>query len=236
MKKNKKLAIVGYHDGSAGQINSWINEQGDFKVEMFCVGETDNFSYPNPNLENKKKGVKNTSYPNKKKFEDRLFIDHKNWVDEIVNNKIKYVICLNPINTLRSNEIKLCKKKGLNLINIIHPSVKCMKNVNIESGIWINANSFIGYKSKISEGTIINSSCSIDHHNFIDKCVQIDPGVVTAGNVTIKKFSHIHTGATIINKIIIGENTQVSAGSVVFKNTKKNRLYFGNPAKSYLKK
>ena len=58
MKKNKKLAIVGYHDGSAGQINSWINEQGDFKVEMFCVGETDNFSYPNPNLENKKKGVK----------------------------------------------------------------------------------------------------------------------------------------------------------------------------------
>tara|TARA_B110000259_G_C14032877_1_gene407597 strand:+ start:4429 stop:5163 length:735 start_codon:yes stop_codon:yes gene_type:complete len=231
MKKKTNIALIGYHDGSAGQINSWINEQNDYEISLFCVGINNNFKYPDIEYENSKKNIKNTSFPENKSFQNKLFVDHDNWIDEIINKNIGNVICLNENNQLRHNEIQLCEQRNLNLINIIHPTVKIMKDVKIGSGVWINANSYIGYKCQIGNGVIINSSCSIDHHNLIENYSQIDPGVVTAGNVTIKKYAHVHTHATIVNKIIIEENVEISAGSVVFKNTKKNNLYIGNPAR-----
>ena len=49
-------------------------------------------------------------------------------------------------------------------------------------------------------GTIIDTGAQVNHHNVIKECVTIDPGVVTAGNVTIGRFTKVHTGTIIINR------------------------------------
>ena len=71
----------------------------------------------------------------------------------------------------------------------------------------------------------------IDHHNVIRDCVALDPGVITAGNVTIGEYSQIHTGAVIINRLRIGKNATVGAGAVVIKDVKDGAKMVGVPAR-----
>ena len=85
---------------------------------------------------------------------------------------------------------------------------------------------------EVGTGTILNTGTSIDHHCFIGECATIDPGVVLAGNVSIHKHAHIHTGATVINKITIGERAIVGASSVVIKDVPSDDKVVGNPARS----
>ena len=89
----------------------------------------------------------------------------------------------------------------------------------------------MGFKAEIEAGVLINTGVKIDHHNVLKSCCQLDPGVTTAGNVGILECAHIHTGATIINRIHIGENSVIGAGSVVVKNIPSNSLAYGIPAK-----
>ena len=58
-------------------------------------------------------------------------------------------------------------------------------------------------------------NAQIDHHNVIKECVTLDPRVVIAGNVTIGRYTQVHTGAIIINRKRIGENSILGAGTVI---------------------
>lgn len=50
---------------------------------------------------------------------------------------------------------------------------------------------------------------------------------------TLKKGSRIGANSTILPGIIIAEDSLIAAGSVVTKNTEKNKIYMGSPAKYY---
>ena len=226
----KKLAIIGFHDGSAGQIYSYLNLVENFDEVAFCVGEGD-FNYPDINKELKKRHNKKIEFPFNRKFYNVDFIDYSNWINYLIENNFKFAFCINPDNQLREKEIQICKEHSIELINIIHPSAIIMNDVEFGKNIWINAGAFIGYKSIIKDGVIINSSVNLDHHNVVGYMSQIDPGVTTAGYVSIGDFCHIHTASIIINKVTIGHNSEVGAGSLVLKNIEKNSLYYGNPAK-----
>ena len=69
------------------------------------------------------------------------------------------------------------------------------------------------------------------HHNILESCCQLDPASVTAGNVSIGECSHIHMGALIANRINIGANSIVGAGTVVLSDVSPNITVAGVPAK-----
>jgi acetyltransferase-like isoleucine patch superfamily enzyme len=88
-----------------------------------------------------------------------------------------------------------------------------------------------GYKAEIGSGTIINTGVQLDHHNIVEECCQVDPGVITAGNVVLRECCHLHTGSTIINRIRIGYNSIIGAGSVVIKDVPPNCTVVGVPGR-----
>ena len=225
----KKLAIVGYHDGFAGQIFSYLDELNDYKLECFCKG-SGSFKYVNISEELENRSNKKIEFPKNGKFYNIPFYDTDDWISDILNKKVKYAFCINPNNHIRFEDMKICTSNNIQLINIIHPSVIIMPQVKLGKNIWINANSFIGYKTLIKDGVIINSNVNIDHHNVIEELVQFDPRVTTAGFVNVGKYSHIHTGSTLINKISIGNNSEIGAGSLVLDDLEGNYLYYGSPA------
>ncbi|MBH44218.1 MAG: transferase [Gammaproteobacteria bacterium] len=107
----------------------------------------------------------------------------------------------------------------------INGSVKIGEGTIILSGSIINTGTLIG------KHCIINTKSSIDHDNKINDYVSTGPGVITGGNVTIGKCSHLGIRSTINQQINIGNDTVVGANSLCIKNCDSNSVYYGSPAK-----
>jgi sugar O-acyltransferase (sialic acid O-acetyltransferase NeuD family) len=230
MKQNNSVAIIGYHDGSVGQITEWYERTTGKHISCFVI-ESEDFVELNVEEENKKRICKTTDFPQKGKFKDRPIIHTSDWVTKLLEMNIHYVLCLDPNNKRRKQQIDLVRNSDLKLVSAIHPSVTILDKARISDGVWINAGSIIGYKAEVEAGVIINSGVQIDHHNVLQECCQVDPGVITAGNVVLGYRCHIHTGAVLINKVRIGEDTIVGAGAVVLKDLPSRCTAVGIPAK-----
>jgi len=228
--KSNSVAVLGFHDGSAGQIASWYEKVTN--CEIVCYVHESNMPIEiDIEAENKKRISQRTEFPTNNSFKGRPLIVTEDWADQLYRIGIRRILPLTPDNRTRYNQVKKCLMLGMELVSAIHPTVKILPEAVIDNGVWINAGSIIGYKAEIKTGTLINTGVQIDHHNVIETCCQLDPGVVTAGNVTLRECCHIHTGATIINRIEVGHDSIIGAGAVVINNIPPQSTAVGVPAK-----
>lgn len=225
-----KVAIAGFHEGNAGQVSEWFEDVTGMKIEcFFCEFE------PPPIINVKQQKLnrfsKRFAYPSEDKFKGKPMIWKKNWPLELKKRKVSHILPLISNNQERWGIIRKCKKLGFSLVSAIHPSAIISAGAKLEDGIWVNAKSFIGYKAELKSGSLVNTGAIIEHHNIVEECVQIDPAVVTVGNVALRARCHIHTGSIILNHVEIGADSIVGAGSLVMKSLPKKVLAFGSPAK-----
>lgn len=103
--------------------------------------------------------------------------------------------------------------------------VKINNGNNILPGVKISNGVSIGI------GNIIYYNTVITHDVKIADFVEISPSVNLLGSCEIKSFSHIGANATILPKVIIGENVTIGAGAVVTKDIADNAVAVGVPAR-----
>ena len=118
-----------------------------------------------------------------------------------------------------------------NFVNAIHPSVIIGNTTEMGVGIVAMAGCIFNPKAKIGNFTFFATGAQIEHDNTIHDFASISAGSITGGYVTLGKFSAITLGVTILDRIEIGENTVVGAGSLIIKSIPNNVLAYGNPAK-----
>jgi len=224
------VAVLGFHEGNAGQTETWFEEATGYHIACFVHEAADPLEI-DVEAENKKRVSQRMEYPTRDSFKDRPLIVASNWIDQLDSLGIRKVLPLTSSNKDRFHQIKACLKRGFELVSAIHPTVTILSGAIIEPGVWINAGSIIGYKAEIEAGAMINTGVQIDHHNVLKRCCSVDPGVVTAGNVTLRERCYVHTGATIINRIQIGEDAIIGAGAVVIKNAPPQCTAVGVPAR-----
>lgn len=116
-------------------------------------------------------------------------------------------------------------------VNAIHPSVVIGNTTELGYGIVAMAGCIFNPKAKIGNFTFFATGAQVEHDNIIHDFASISAGSITGGYVTIGKFSAITLGVTVLDRIEIGENTVVGAGSLVIKSLPDNVLAYGNPAK-----
>jgi len=231
--KKIPIAISTFHDGSAGQISEWLESVSDFTIA--CYFTTQPYQKIDPILENTKRVSRKMEYPTRSSYRSKPLYWGKDWVQKIKKHAVKAVLPLDPDNRSRWATIQRCHKNGFALASAIHPSAIILPKTTIANGVWIHAKALIGFKTDISEGTIINSGSIIEHHNVLKSCAQIDPGVITTGGCTVLERGHVHTGAILINRVVIGQDARVGACSLVRRNVPSSSIVVGIPAKELKK-
>lgn len=118
-----------------------------------------------------------------------------------------------------------------NFVNAIHPSVIIGNNVVLGVGIVAMAGCIFNPKSSIGDFTFFATGAQVEHDCTICDFASISAGSITGGYVKIGKYSAITLGVTVIDRIEIGENSVVGAGSLVVKSIPDNVLAYGNPVR-----
>ncbi len=226
--QNNSVAIVGWHDGAAGQIHSWLEKGGDYRIACFINPADAPLNIDSSKIQ---RDARQFSYPTDNSFKDKLLVNSADWVAVLVGIKIKNVLITTDDPRQRFEQINLARKNGLKLINAIHPTALIMEDAILHDNIILYPRAYVGYRAELFPGVIVNGSAHLDHHNVIRECATIDPGVVCAGNVTVGAFTRVHTGATIINRIRIGKRSVLGAGTVIINDVPDNVTVVGVPGK-----
>mgnify|MGYP006073857399 CR=1 FL=1 len=129
-----------------------------------------------------------------------------------------------------SQQILLLQPK-FKWFNAIHPSVIIGNNVVFGTGVVAMAGCIFNPKTKIGNFTFFATGAQIDHDCTIDDFASVSAGSITGGHVFLGKFSAITLGVTVSDRLKIGENTVVGAGSLVLKDLPDNVLVYGVPCK-----
>lgn len=120
---------------------------------------------------------------------------------------------------------------NFNFVNAIHPSVIIGNDVKIGVGVVAMAGVIINPKATIGDFTFFATGAQIEHDCIIENFSSVSAGSVTGGHVKLGKFSAITLNVTILDRVTIGENTVVGAGSLVLKDLPDNVLVYGNPCR-----
>jgi len=226
--QENSVAIVGWEEGTAGQIHSWLEKAGIYHIACFI-----NPSNSGLNIDPRKiqRDARLFSYPTQNRFKDKPLINASHWADIIKEYGIDTILVTTDDSHQRFEQIRYAWEKGFELINAIHPTALILEDATIKENVILHAGAFVGYRAEVFPGTIIDSGSQIDHHCVLRNCVTIDPGVVMAGNVTVADFSTVHTGSVIKNRIRIGSNSIIGAGSVIIRDVPDNVTVAGVPGR-----
>ena len=113
---------------------------------------------------------------------------------------------------------------------IAKSSIVSTSNI-LSNAVFIDHHCVLSAQTSVGFGVTIKRGSKIGHHNTIGDFTDINPGVVTSGNVNIGRGCEIGSGAILSNNVTIGENTFIGMGSVVTKDIPANSIAYGNPCK-----
>ena len=228
-RKKQRIAIFGFSDTLVGRVLELINESTLYEVCLFI--SVNQLPVLNEEYEHSVRPHARTEFTkNRKIFGKPVFVGEQ-YIKKIKSLNIKACLVLVDDQLLRESIFDELNKNQIKLLSYIDSSTKFGGQNILGDGIVIFPNCYIGYKTDIHNGTIIQTNCTIEHHSTVGNFVNVLPGVVTGGFVAIKDLAQINMAVKISNRITIGSETIIGAGSLVLDDCKPKSLYYGHPAK-----
>ncbi len=117
--------------------------------------------------------------------------------------------------TLRLGVYEKLKNAGYRCVSVIHPRAFVEPTAVLADGCQVFFNAYIGSDVAVGFGSIINTGAIISHDCRLYDYVNISPGAILAGAVTIQKRVLVGMGATINLGVNIGEDARIGNSAVV---------------------
>jgi acetyltransferase EpsM len=99
--------------------------------------------------------------------------------------------------------------------NLIHPTAWVEPGAKLFAGVQVFPHAYIGSEAQIGLGAIINTAAVISHDCVLQEYVNIAPGAVLAGNVSIGEGTLIGMGVTINLNVQVGQGAKIGNSAVI---------------------
>jgi len=114
--------------------------------------------------------------------------------------------------------------------SVSHADTTICNGVKLGRGCNISPGTTIAPYAELGNFVTLNRHVSVGHHTTIDNFASVNPGCTIGGLCSIGRGAQIGLGANMVERIEVGENAVVGAGSLVTKNVPANTLVYGVPA------
>jgi sugar O-acyltransferase (sialic acid O-acetyltransferase NeuD family) len=120
---------------------------------------------------------------------------------------------------------------GVEYATIKHPQAIVSRNVILAPGSVVLEGAIIQSNVVAQENCIVNAAAAVGHDCCLGAFASLYGGVRLAGGCRIGDRSAVGLGACVVEKTVVGRDSVISAGAVVFKDVPDQVVVFGNPAR-----
>lgn len=126
---------------------------------------------------------------------------------------------------------ELAASHGLRLATAIHPRAVIAADADLGPGSVVVAGAVVNPGARLGLATIVNTLASVDHGCTLGDGATVCPGARLGGDVTAERCVWVGIGATVRERIHLGEHSVVGAGAVVVDDVPPYTLVLGVPAR-----
>ena len=116
------------------------------------------------------------------------------------------------------------KAAGLNVPSVVHPRAYVEKSAQMMGGEQVFFNAYIGSDVSVGFGCIVNTGAILSHDCVLGDYVNISPGSILAGAVTVGERSLIGMGVTINLGVKIGSGVRIGNSAVIKSDVPDNGI------------
>jgi len=145
----------------------------------------------------------------------------------------EFILAIGSPRTRRIVFKKMIELGSPKFATLIHPNVIASQHITIGEGSIICAGCTLTVEIEIGNHCILNLNITVGHECTIEDFVTVAPMVAISGNVHLKDYSEVGTGAAIRQGIIIEKGAMLGMGGILTKNIPENSIFLGNPAKEF---
>jgi sugar O-acyltransferase (sialic acid O-acetyltransferase NeuD family) len=103
----------------------------------------------------------------------------------------------------------------LHFSTLIHPTAYVSPFASIGKGVFIGANSVIGPGAVLADHVFVNRGVTVGHDTHIGAFSRLQPGCNLGGLSRIGHSVTVAIGATLTERLVVGNNAFIGAGSIV---------------------
>jgi sugar O-acyltransferase (sialic acid O-acetyltransferase NeuD family) len=135
----------------------------------------------------------------------------------------------NPIARRRYGELLL--QQSAICPPIINPSSYVSPHANLGAGVLLMGMNAVNHGAQINDFVALDWQVTIGHGACLGRALFAGPGSRVAGDVVCGVESYLGLGCQVIEKVNIGKNTMIGAGSTVTRDIPDHVVAVGSPAK-----
>lgn len=128
-------------------------------------------------------------------------------------------------------EEAIAQRFNLEFHTLVHPRAYVSPLAKLATGVFVGANSVIGPGAVLGRHVFINRGVTIGHDTHIGAYSRVQPGSNVGGLSRIGHSVTIAIGATLLERLVIGDHAFIGAGAVVISDIDAGALMVGIPAK-----
>lgn len=151
--------------------------------------------------------------------------------EELTDLDHEAIICAIGDNESRRSACERLRGRGEVFGLAVHPSTTVAEGVSFGEGTMVCAGVIVNPETEVGSHTILNTACTIDHHNVIGAYTHVAPGAHLGGNCSIGDMALVGLGASVLPGRVIGTGAVVGAGAVVVEDVPAGVTVVGNPAR-----
>lgn len=141
------------------------------------------------------------------------------------------IYLLGPTTPMRQRLVTdIAKNWTLEYCTLVHKTAYVSPMVRLSQGVFVGANSVIAPGAKLSEHVFINRGVTVGHDTQIGAFSRIQPGASLGGLSVYGEGVTVGLGATVLERLVVGSQSVVAAGSVVLSDVPEATMVAGIPA------